>query len=194
MKKIDFAALTVGNIGEWPVITKLAALAISIFFIVLLGYELAISDQLQRLHYAQQRELTLRQTFALKQQQATNAGVYQQQLKTLQKDFSLALGDTNKDKNFGAALENISLAGNRCNVQFKTFKFLPEETQELVARLPLQIAVGGNYQQIVCFVDAIAQLQQFIVLQDFIMANSHLVDDGRERLEFNARLMAYYFF
>jgi len=59
-----------------------------------------------------------------------------------------------------------SLAG-RAGLTVAQVRRRPERSQELFVELPMEVAVGGNYQDVVRFADALARLDRLVMLNEF---------------------------
>src|SRR3954454_9258702 len=87
----DIRRLNFREIGNWPLLPKLAILLTILVVIVAAGAGLDWKDQFEALDHAQQQEATLRTQYTEKKGKAINYDLYVQQLKEIEQSFGALL-------------------------------------------------------------------------------------------------------
>jgi type IV pilus assembly protein PilO len=123
-----------------------------------LGYFFVLSDQLDKLHNAQQQEEQLKQTFVDKKRQAINLEALQQQLKEIQLSFGALLKQLPTKAEMDALLTEINQAGIGRGLQFDLFRPSGEVKTAEMAEVPIAIRLTGSYNDLAAFVSDVAQL------------------------------------
>ncbi len=145
---------------------KMAVLAV--FFVIVLfgGYWFVWSSQLTALGASQQEELSLRDSFRNKKQQAVNLDIYKQQLVDINRSFGALLKQLPNRSQMDALLSDINQAGLNRGLQFELFKPGAETPKDFYAELPINIRVTGSYHDFGAFASDIAQLSRIATLHD----------------------------
>jgi type IV pilus assembly protein PilO len=70
------------------------------------------------------------------------------------------------DRQLGALLRKITLAGEETGVQFVRFKPTAPKTETYFTEMPVQIAVSGGYHQVGSFLAELANLRRIVTVSD----------------------------
>ncbi len=166
MKDIDLNNLDLSNVGAWPLPIKGALIAVACILVLVLGYFLDISNQLQNLDRSRAQELQLKQQFEEKQAKAANLDAYKAQLKEMETSFGTMLRQLPSKTEVEALLVEISQTGLSSGVDFQLFEPKPERQIEFYAELPISMKMTGNFHQFGRFVSGIAALPRIVTLHD----------------------------
>jgi type IV pilus assembly protein PilO len=167
----DLRRLDPKNIGSWPTPVKLGVLLITLVAIVFASYFLDWQNQLDAIHSAANKELSLRDTFIEKKKQAIDIDAYRNQLVEVQKSFGTLLKQLPGKSEMEALLTDINQAGLGRGLQFELFKPAAQENiTEFYAEQPINIRVTGGYHDIGAFASDIAKLSRIVLLQDISLA------------------------
>lgn len=167
LQELNLSELDFQNIGSWPLVVKVVAWILAFIVVLVLGYYLVINDQQNLLKQAQQREQVLKQTYEKKAEQAANLVAYRQQMKEIEKRFSVLLGQLPEDTEVPGLLDDISNIGVKNGLRFQTIKLLPERRKEFYVELPINIQVTGSYHDFGAFVSGVSSLPRIVTLHDF---------------------------
>lgn len=163
----DLRRLDPKNIGSWPTPVKLGVLLITLVVIIVASYFLDWQNQLDAIHSAASKELSLRDTFIEKKKQAIDIDAYRNQLVEVQKSFGTLLKQLPGKSEMEALLTDINQAGLGRGLQFELFKPAAQENiTEFYAEQPINIRVTGGYHDIGAFASDIAKLSRIVLLQD----------------------------
>jgi type IV pilus assembly protein PilO len=155
----EFRNLDPKDMPNWPFPAQVfVAIFISVAFLGL-GYFFVLSDQLDKLHNAQQQEEQLKQTFVDKKRQAINLEALQQQLKEIQLSFGALLKQLPTKAEMDALLTEINQAGIGRGLQFDLFRPSGEVKTAEMAEVPIAIRLTGSYNDLAAFVSDVAQLR-----------------------------------
>lgn len=150
--------------ADWPVATKITALAILFVLIVVAGWWFLWRSSLESIDLAQQKEAELRQTFLIKKQQAVNLPAYRQQLADIEQAFGALLKQLPNRQEMDALITDVNQAGLGRGLQFDLFKPEPEQHREFYAETPIQVKVSGGYHDLAAFVSDVAKLPRIVTL------------------------------
>jgi len=163
----DFRNLNPRDIGNWPVLPKLAALAILLIALIFAGYWFDWKNQLDELARARTKEQELRTAFLDKKKQAVNLDAYRKQLAEIEESFGEMLKQLPNKSEMEALLTDINQAGLGRGLQFELFRPAPRESSsEFYAELPITVKLSGNYHDIGAFASDVSQLSRIVTLND----------------------------
>lgn len=188
MKLDDFKNLNPRDIGNWPVVPKLAALLVALIALVFAGYWFDWKDQLDSLAAARTKEQQLRDSFLDKKKQAVNLEAYRKQLAEIEESFGEMLKQLPNKSEMEALLTDINQAGLGRGLQFELFRPAQKETSsEFYAELPITIKLTGTYHDIGAFASDVSQLSRIVTLNDVAMVEK----DGSLTLDAVAKTFRY---
>lgn len=185
----ELKTLNIKDIGGWPVLPKVAALAIVLVIVVFASYWVDWSGQLEQLETVRQEESKLRETFLAKKKQAINLDTYRQQLKEIDQAFGALLKQLPNKSEMDALLVDINQAGLGRGLEFELFKpAATESVTEFYAELPVTLKITGAYHDIGNFASDIAQMPRIVTLNDIKI---NVAKDGRLAMDGVAKTYRY---
>jgi type IV pilus assembly protein PilO len=188
MKLDDFKNLNPRDIGNWPVLPKLAALVAVLIALVFAGYWFDWKIQLDALAAERAKEQTLRDSFLDKKKQAVNLEAYRKQLAEIEESFGEMLKQLPNRSEMEALLTDINQAGLGRGLQFLLFRPAQKEAaSEFYAELPITIKLTGTYHDIGAFASDVSQLSRIVTLNDVAMSEK----DGTLTLDAIAKTFRY---
>ncbi len=184
----DLRQLNIRDIGNWPLLPKLAILAAIFLVIVAAGAGLDWKDQFDTLDRVTQEEATLRTQYSDKKAKAINYDLYVQQLKEIEQSFGALLKQLPNRSEMDALLTDINQAGLGRGLQFELFKPAAQEKMaDFYAELPIDVKVTGSYHDMGAFASDVAQLPRIVTLNDVAISN----DKGVLTMEAVAKTFRY---
>ena len=184
----EIRRLRLSEAGSWPLLAKVALLAILFLAIVGAGAALDWKDQYEVLDAAQQEEVRLKEQYASKKAKAVNFDLYVQQLKEIEQSFGALLKQLPNKSEMDALLTDINQAGLGRGLEFELFKPATQERMaDFYAELPINVRITGQYHDMGAFASDVAQLPRIVTLQDLAIAN----EKGTLVLEGVARTYRY---
>lgn len=192
MKLDDFNNIDFKNIGSLPMSVKLVLLAALSLMLIVLGYFLLWSPELDELEQAKAKEQDLRQTFVSKKAQAVKIEAYRQQMIDIEKTFGALLKQLPDKSQMDGLLTDINQAGLGRGLEFELFKPGQEIAADFYAEMPIQIKIKGNYHDIGAFATDISKLSRIVTLNDISIAPLNKdVKDGALIMEAVAKTYRY---
>jgi type IV pilus assembly protein PilO len=177
------------DIGSWPVMPKLGALAVLLLVLLAGGYWFDWSNQWDQLNAARQQEAELRNQFLDKKRQAINLEAYRKQLADIEQSFGAMLKQLPNKSEMEALLSDINQAGLGRGLQFELFKPAAQEIMsDFYAELPISVKLAGNYHDIGAFASDVSQLSRIVTLNNVGLG---LDKDGRLIMDATARTFRY---
>ncbi len=172
LRQIDFGAIELSNIGDWPLIIKIAAAALLSVAVLVTGYFGLTQDALIALEKVQKQELTLKETFVLKHKKAINLESYKQQLEEMQQTFEALRRQLPDSTQVADLLVEITQAGLGHGLEFDLFEPKSEKPAEFYAELPISIKVSGQYHQIAEFISDVAGFPRIVTMHNLNLIRS----------------------
>jgi type IV pilus assembly protein PilO len=170
MKLDDFNNIDFKNVGSLPMSVKLVLLGAMSLILIVLGYFLLWSPEIDELEQAKAKEQDLRQTFLTKKAQAVKVEAYKQQMIDIEKTFGALLKQLPDKSQMDGLLTDINQAGLGRGLEFELFKPGQEVVADFYAEMPIQIKIKGNYHDIGAFATDISKLSRIVTLNDISIA------------------------
>lgn len=164
LNKLDLKTL-----ADWPLPTKLAALALLCVAIVAAGWWFDWRGGMETLDAAKQKETELRSVFTTKKNQAINLEAYKKQLVDIEQAFGALLKQLPNKQEMDALITDVNQAGLGRGLQFELFKPEAETISEFYAETPIRVKVTGGYHDIAAFVSDVSKLSRIVTLQNISM-------------------------
>jgi type IV pilus assembly protein PilO len=168
----DIRRLNIREVGNWPLLPRIAMLAIIFVAFLAGGAVLVWKDQYDLLEKVRQDEITLKEQYATKKAKAINYDIYVQQLKEIEQSFGALLKQLPNKAEMDALLTDINQAGLGRGLQFELFKPAAQERlADFYAELPITVRITGNYHDMGAFASDVAQLPRIVTLNDVGITN-----------------------
>jgi type IV pilus assembly protein PilO len=168
----DLRRLNLREVGSWPLLPKVAVLALIFIAIIAIGALLDWREQYDVLDAAQQQEGKLKTQYTEKKGKAINYDLYRKQLDEIEQSFGALLKQLPNRAEMDALLTDINQAGLGRGLQFELFRPAAQEKMaDFYAELPISIRITGNYHDMGAFASDIAQLPRIVTLNDISINN-----------------------
>ena len=161
LNKLDLKTL-----ADWPLPTKIAALAMLCLAIVAAGWWFDWRSGMETLDVAKQKEGELRTVFTTKKNQAINLEAYRKQLIDIEQAFGALLKQLPNRQEMDALITDVNQAGLGRGLQFDLFRPGLETVSEFYAETPINVKVTGGYHDIAAFVSDVSKLSRIVTLQN----------------------------
>jgi type IV pilus assembly protein PilO len=165
----DLNNLDLKTLADWPLPTKLVALALLCVAIIVAGWWFDWSGGMEQLDVAKQKETELRGVFTTKKNQAINLEAYTKQLADIEQAFGALLKQLPNKQEMDALITDVNQAGLGRGLQFDLFKPSAETVTEFYAETPISVKVTGGYHDIAAFVSDVSKLSRIVTLQEISM-------------------------
>ena len=166
---LDFNKLDLKTLPDWPLPSKLAALAVLFVALVAAGWWFDWRGGMETLDVTKQKEVQLRSVFVTKKNQAINLESYKKQLADIEQAFGALLKQLPNKQEMDALITDVNQAGLGRGLQFDLFKPEAETISEFYAETPIRVKVTGGYHDIAAFVSDVSKLSRIVTLQDVSM-------------------------
>lgn len=161
--------LDLKTLADWPLPSKLAALALLCVAIVTAGWWFDWRGGMETLDVAKQKETELRGVFTTKKVQAINLEAYRKQLADIEQAFGALLKQLPNKQEMDALITDVNQAGLGRGLQFELFKPEAETVSEFYAETPIRVKITGGYHDAAAFVSDVSKLSRIVTLQDIVM-------------------------
>jgi len=165
----DINKLDLKTLADWPLPSKLAALALLCVAIVTAGWWFDWRSGMETLDAAKQKETELRGVFTTKKNQAINLEAYKKQLADIEQAFGALLKQLPNKQEMDALITDVNQAGLGRGLQFELFKPEAETVSEFYAETPIRVKITGGYHDVAAFVSDVSKLSRIVTLQDIAM-------------------------
>lgn len=184
----DLRRLNMRDVGNWPILPKIAVLGGIFALILVAGFFLDWKDQLDTWDTAQKQESQLKDQYGQKKAKAINFDLYRQQLSEVEQSFGALVKQLPNRSEIDALLTDVNQAGLGRGLQFELFKPAAQEKMaDFYAELPINIKITGNYHDMGAFASDVAQLPRIVTLNDVVIGN----DKGVLSMEAVAKTFRY---
>jgi type IV pilus assembly protein PilO len=167
LQGFDINEIDLNNIGALPLLIKTGALALFFVLILVGGTVLYVNDLRDALQKSEAEEVTLRQDFESKAEQAVHLEAYRQQQKEMEVSFEAILRQLPSDTEIPGLIEDVTKLGHDSGLSFSSIDLQPERTHEFYIEKPIQIVVTGSYHGLGAFVSGVANLSRIVTLHNF---------------------------
>ncbi len=150
------------NIGAWPLPIRIVVIAVVCAAIAYGTWSQDVQLQLQELEKVEKEEITLKQTFEVKQKKAANLQALKEQLAEMKQSFGDMLRQLPDKTEVAGLIVDISQTGLAAGLEFELFKPGKEKPGEFYSELPITLRVVGGYHQFGEFVSGIATLPRIV--------------------------------
>ncbi len=185
----ELQSLDPNNIGSWPVAAKVFVIGFVCAVVLVMGYMLDTSVQLQQLDVIRAQEATLKEEFIREQKKAVNLEQYKAQMEEMKESFGTMLRQLPSKTEVAALLVDITQAGLASGLEFELFKPEGETPKEFYAELPIKLKVSGNYHQFGEFISAVAALPRIVTMHEITVQS--LPKQGELVMEAEAKTYRY---
>ena len=163
----ELQSLDINDVGRWPVLFRLAVIAVVFVAVSALGvYFTIVEDKRPELQRAEEDEVQLRLTFENKQHKAANYDKYKAQLVQMQQSFGTMLRQLPGETEIPSLIVDISQTGLAAGLQERLFVPRAEIPRDFYAEKPINIRLSGSYHEIGNFVSGIAALPRIVTLHN----------------------------
>jgi len=166
----DFNNIDFKNAGSLPIPVKVVLLSILVLIILVGGYFLLWSDEIERYEQAEAEEQVLRQTFLSKKSQAVKIEAYRQQMIDIEKTFGALLKQLPDRSEMDGLLTDINQSGLGRGLEFELFKPGQEVVADFYAEMPIKIRLLGGYHDIGAFATDVSKLSRIVTLNNLTIA------------------------
>ena len=118
---------------------------------------------------AENKELTLRQTYVLKLREAVNLDALKQQQEQLTRDVEMLEKQLPGKAELATLLSDINQAGLGRRLQFEVFRPGQVLLKDYFVQLPVVLRVTGRYHDMGAFVADVAQLSRIVTLENLVI-------------------------
>lgn len=150
--------------GQWPIIPRLLCAVGVTLAVLVVGWYFYWSNQLDDLDRGAQEEVTLKDAYKVKIQQAINLDGLRKQKEQVGEYVATLEKQLPSKAEMDALLSDINQAGLGRGLQFELFKPGQVVVRDYYAELPIAIRVVGNYHDVGAFTSDIANLPRIVTL------------------------------
>ena len=162
----QFTNLDTKDPSLWPILPRIllcvfiaAAVAVALWYVKLTDYQAELEAE-------RAKELTLREDYKKKLQEAVSLDLLKKQREQVQQYVLQMEKQLPSKAEMSALLSDINQAGLGRSLQFELFKPGQVVVREYYAELPISIRVTGRYHDMGAFASDVAHLSRIVTLND----------------------------
>lgn len=163
-KPIDLKSLDINDAGNWPTPVKAAAAAILAGLVLLLAWQLIISDKSDELSILKAKETELRSSYEVKQARASNLEPLKEQLAQMEAMLQQMLRQLPSRTEMPDLIVDISQTALASGISNDLFQPGAEVAREFYAEKPIALRMTGSYHQFGAFVSGVASLPRVVIM------------------------------
>lgn len=187
----QFKGLNMNQPGQWPILPKLVAFAITALACVVLGWFGLLSSTSDELDAERAKEPGLKQSYHDKLTQAVNLEELRKQRIQVAEYVNQLEKQLPGKAEMDALLSDINQAGLGRGLQFELFKPGQVVVKDYYAELPISIKVSGRYHDVGAFTADVANLSRIVTLHNLTISPSGKDADPALTMEATARTYRY---
>ncbi|HEY6773002.1 MAG TPA: type 4a pilus biogenesis protein PilO [Oxalicibacterium sp.] len=162
--RAQFQGLNGLHPGQWPIVPRMLCAAGVVAAVVVVGWYFYWSDQLADIDRAVAAEVSLKDAYKSKVQQAVNLEGLRKQKEQVNEYVAALEKQLPSKAEMDALLSDINQAGLGRGLQFQLFKPGQVIVRDYYAELPIDIRITGNYHDIGAFTSDIANMPRIVTL------------------------------
>jgi len=174
--------------GQWPIVPRMLCGVGVLLAVLAVGWYAYWSTQLEELERTAAEELTLKDAYKIKVQQAINLDGLRKQKIQVNEYVSTLEKQLPSKAEMDALLSDINQAGLGRGLQFELFKPGQVVVKDYYAELPIDIKVTGRYHDVASFASDIANLPRIVTLNQM---NLTVAKDNSLTLDAVAKTFRY---
>jgi type IV pilus assembly protein PilO len=163
---VQFRNLNGRHPGQWPLIPRMLCGVGVLVLATGLGWFFYWDGQLETLNQGEREEITLKDAYKSKIQQAINLEGLRKQKEQVGEYVATLEKQLPSKAEMDALLSDINQAGLGRGLQFELFKPGQVVVKDYYAELPISIKVTGNYHDVGAFTSDIANLPRIVTLNN----------------------------
>jgi len=181
----DMSDLDITNIGSWPLVIKIALVALVCVLVIAGWFYVDTQVQLDELAAVEKQEAVLRADFEKKQSKAANLEQYIEQIEEMKVSFGEMLRQLPDKTEVANLLVDVSQRGLGAGLEFELFDPVAEVKKEFYSELPINLIVRGDYHELGDFVSGLAALPRIVTIH-----NIQISKNGSSGEELSMRAVA----
>lgn len=159
--------------------------------IIVLGYFLFYSEQIDEYKAAQEKEVSLKEDFSNKSIRAANLPNLKEELQLIEASINDLLKQLPTDAQIPSLIQEMHQAAAKNGLTMNNVNPQPVVNDGQIQRLPFAISVTGSHDQIVNFTRDIGKMSRIVTLSDMDIKNADQKDTSGNKLIFAALANTY---
>jgi type IV pilus assembly protein PilO len=173
-KYVDqFRNLNPRDVGTWPILPRISAAFGIILVVLIAGYFIFWSSQIDELNDLQAKELQLKEDYKAKLAQAVNLEPLKKEKEQVSQYVFRLEKQLPSKAEMDALLSDINQAGVGRGLQFELFRPGSAAVKNYYAELPIEIRITGSYHDLGQFTSDIASLPRIVTLNNLTISEQN---------------------
>ena len=156
----------IGRIAKIPVAQRILAVAGAAVFTILVTYFIFISPKQAEVESLEKQSTQLETQLVRKRAVARNLSRYRVEVERLKQRLNEALTLLPNEAEIPELLQKIAALVEQSDCEMETFEPQSELNSQFYARIPVRMAISGNYHSIAVFFDKVSKLARIVNVTD----------------------------
>jgi type IV pilus assembly protein PilO len=139
------------------------------YFVVGMNFGAPISDVEDKIRRALQEQQRLDKEYIEKTAIANNLNQFRREKELLEQQLREALAELPEEKNIEDLLQLFQDRALKAGLKIESIEPKPPTTERFYARIPIPMAVKGNYHEIATFFDALGRMRRIVNVSDVVL-------------------------
>ncbi len=164
----------IDNVLKAPPLQRWGGLAGLLVLITVLNFFLVVRPELATLESqaAQQRQLDSQ--LQEKSEIAQNLNERRREMDVLQQKLDEALSELPESADLDELLGQLNEIGRKSGLEISTVEPAPEEPAQIYVKIPIKMALTGNYHEIAMFLQSLANLRRIVNVNNIQLGSPNL--------------------
>lgn len=156
---------------------KLGGLAGAILVITALNFFLFVQGMEEKITGNEEQLTRLQQTLAEKQAIAQNLAERRKELNLLNQKLAEALTELPEEKEIDELLAQLNDVGKKAGLEISKVEPQPEASAGFYAKIPIKMAVSGNYHEVAMFLQELASMRRIVNVDNIKLTQPTMKND-----------------
>jgi type IV pilus assembly protein PilO len=165
------------RLNKAPNSVKFGAMGVVVVAITVATFFLAIQPAEEQIEALIGQQSVLEKTLAEKQEIAQNLNERRKEMDELEQKLLSALSELPERRDVDELLAQLNDVGKKSGLEIASVTPGPEVAAAFYAKIPIRVAVTGNYHEIALFLQEIANLRRIVNVSNIKLGGGHNKND-----------------
>jgi type IV pilus assembly protein PilO len=165
------------RVNKLPIAAKAGIIVAILVLLTAANWFFLIQDTEANIESLKSQQSNLDQTYAEKKEIADNLIERRREMDQLEQKLQDALTELPNNKDVDELLAALNDLGKKSGLEITRVVPGPESAESFFARIPITMAVKGNYHEIAVFLQEVAQMKRIVNINNLKMATPTLRND-----------------
>lgn len=164
----------IARISKVPLAQRVLVMVLAVLAILIITYFMFISPVEEEIVHRERRVEQLEMQLSSKRVIARDLSRFKVEVERLKQRLNEALTELPNEAEIPELLQKIAALVEQSDCEMETFEPQPEVLQNFYARIPVKMAITGNYHSIAVFFDKVSKLARIVNVTDIELKSPEL--------------------